>query len=306
MTRGVLVIGGAGMIGSHIAEHLAGQGDRVTIASRRAEGAFDPPQIAGLARVAIDYTDEDLVPQALENYTDIVFSAGNDLRHVAPEDANSDFWATVQSEGVPRFAQLAKQAGVQRLVQIGSYYHQLNPAWAETDLYIGARKVADDKTRDLVGGGFQPITLNPPSIVGAIPGRSLRGFQKLIAWVRGEVEGPERYAPAGGTNYMSVRSLSQAVAGALDSGEAGKAYLVGDRNLRYNEYYNLLAEVSNSPHRFEERDEEHPFLPDRFIVQGRGNAIVYEPELAVQKLLAFDRDDVERALRAIVEAADAL
>lgn len=104
---------------------------------------------------------------------------------------------------------------------------------------------------------------------------------------------------------MSVRSLSQAVAGVLDNGEAGKAYLIGDVNLRYSQYYNLLSAATSSPKRFQEPDEEHPFLPDRFIVQGRGNAIMYKTSAADLEKLMFDRNDVERELRSIVEAADA-
>lgn len=301
MTRSTLVIGGTGMIGSHIAALLAKHGDSVTIASRSTSGKYDPELITGMPRVAIDYTDADLSPTDLEAFTDIVFTAGNDIRHVAAEDESDEFWDRVQSKGVPRFAEISKQAGINNFVQIGSYYHQLNPEWAEGNDYISARKAADEGARALSGDGFVPITLNPPSIVGAVPGRSLKSFERLIAWMRGDVEGPDLVAPAGGTNYMSVRSLSQAVLGALERGEAGKAYLVGDMNLRYAAYYNLLAEVAGLTTRFEEKDAEHPFLPDRFIVQGRGNAIAYEPDPADLALLNYDRNDVRRELQEIVE-----
>lgn len=302
MSRNILVVGGSGMIGSHIAADLATRGDNVTIASRRTSSDADSPLISALARVAIDYTDASLAPSALAPYDGIVFAAGNDIRHVKADDESPDFWDSVQSVGVPRFAALAKEAGVQNFVQIGSYYHQLNPSWADANPYIAARKAADEGARALAGDGFVPVTLNPPSIVGAIPGRPLRAFARLVSWLKGELEEPEVWAAQGGTNYMSVRSLSQATLGALDRGEAGKAYLVGDANLRYHEYYELLAQAAGLDIKVEERAEEHPFLPNRFIVQGPGNVISYEPDRAETELLGYSRGDVPRALREIVAA----
>lgn len=305
MSKEILVVGGTGMIGSHIAVALAERGDSVTIASRREPSEWDPQSIAQLPRLLLDYTDEELDVASLEKFDAVVFSAGNDIRHVAPEDENEDFWKKVQSEGVPNFAQKVKQAGVERFVQIGSYYHQLNPEWAENNPYVAARMAADDGARALAGDGFVPITLNPPSIVGAIPGRVVKGFRRMISWVSGELETPELYAPSGGTNYMSIRSLVESVLGALDRGEAGRAYLIGDQNMRYNEYFQLLADVAGSDKTIAERDEAHPFLPDRFIVQGRGNEIAYEPDAAEVDLLGYQRDDVKRALIEIVDMVQA-
>lgn len=293
------------MIGSHIAARLRDRGDQVTIASRRPETPHDPPNIAGIPRVAIDYTDAGLTAESLRGYDAIVFSAGNDIRHVNEDDESEDFWNKVQSEGVPRFARLAKDAGVTRFVQLGSYYHQINPEWAEQVPYINARKQADERARALSDESFAAITLNPPSIVGAIPGRVLKGYGRLISWVRGEREEPDLFGPSGGTNYMSVRSLTEAVEGALDRGEAGKAYLVGDENLRYHEYWQKLANAAGSQLTIEERDEEHPFQPDRFIVQGRGNVITLTPDPEETELLGYTRGDVDRALAEIVAAWDA-
>lgn len=305
MTQSILVAGGTGMIGSHVAELLAERGDAVTILSRAEAGPKDPPSIAGMPRLIVDYTEGPPDPRDVARFDAIVFAAGQDIRHVAADAEGPELWKRVQSEGVPGFAAAAKAAGVATFVQIGSYYHQLHPEWASELPYVAARKAADERTRALTDSGFSAITLNPPSIVGTIPGRSLRGFGRLISWVRGELPEPELFAPPGGTNYMSVRSLAQAVVGALDHGDAGKAYLIGDANLRYREYFQLLADAAGSDRVIEERDQEHPFLPDRFIVQGRGPVISYEPEPAEVKQLGYARDDVRPALERIVRASDA-
>ena len=300
----VVVAGGTGFIGSHVAARLAERGDEVTVMGRRPASEGDPPAIEGMPRLVADYTSDALTPDLLEGYDAVVFAAGNDIRHVSADDEDAAFWDRVQSEGVPRFAALARSAGVGMFVQIGSYYHQLHPEWAESVPYVAARQAADDGARALTADGFAAITLNPPSIVGVPPGRGLRRFGRMISWARGELAEPALYAPAGGTNYMSVHSLAQAVEGALDAGIPGRAYLVGDQNLTYREYFQLLADAAGSTVRIEERDEEHPYQPDRYIVQGRGNVIAYDPPADEVELLAYDRNDVPRALEEIVAASD--
>lgn len=300
----VVVVGGTGFIGGHVAARLAARGDAVTVMGRSPASDDDPPDIERMPRLVADYTSEALGPDLLDGFDAVVFAAGNDIRHVAADDEDAAFWDRVQSEGVPRFAALAKRAGVARFVQIGSYYHQLHPEWAQAIPYVAARKAADDGARVLTDASFAAITLNPPSIVGVPSGRGLRRFVRMISWARGELTEPGLYAPTGGTNYMSVHSLAQAVEGALDAGSPGRAYLVGDQNLTYREYFQLLADAAGSKVRIEERDEEHPFQPDRFIVQGRGSVIAYEPPADEVHLLAYDRNDVRRALEEIVTACD--
>jgi dihydroflavonol-4-reductase len=207
--------------------------------------------------------------------------------------ADTDFWERYQSGGVPRFMERAKRAGVRRAVQVGSYYHMVRPDLIETNPYVRARQLADDRSRELADADFNVSTLNPPSIVGTIPGHSTRGFAKMLAWGRGELtdKAPD-FAPPGGTNYMSARSLAEAIAGALERAEPGTAYLIGDQNLSYRDYFQLVFDLSGGGRTLETRDESHPFLPDSMIVPGRGAVISYEPDPAVVDLLGYRRGDV--------------
>lgn len=300
--RRVLVVGGTGMIGAHIATLLAERGDRVTVSSRAEPRPTSP--VRGMPHLPGDYTAGTFTTRELEPFEAIVFSAGTDTRHVAPEDESDEYWARAQSEAVPAFAALARDAGVGRFVQVGSCYHQVMPALAQTHPYVRARQLADERTRALATDGFAAMTVNPPPIVGSIPGPVLRRFERMVDWVRGATDSPPLTAPPGATNYLSARSLAQAVAGALDRGASGTAYLVGDENLSYREFFQLFADESGSGATIEERDEEHPFLMDRYITQGRGQVLAYEPDAAETALLGYDRRDVRRAVREIVDEVD--
>jgi hypothetical protein len=99
---------------------------------------------------------------------------------------------------------------------------------------------------------------------------------------------------------MSVRSLSEAIAGALGNAESGRAYLVGDESLRFSDFFQLFFDAVGSSRKVIERDQEHPLLPDPFIVPGRGVRLAYEPDPAEVALLGYTRNDVTRAVREVV------
>src|SRR5699024_4259284 len=129
--RRILVAGGTGMIGSTIAAALVARGDDVTVGSRRGPSERDPQQIEGLPRLLGDYAEGGFTQAELTGFDSVVMSAGQDIRHVKPDEEDDAYWAKVQGDGVTALAVRAKAAGVKRFVQIGSYYHQLMPELAE-------------------------------------------------------------------------------------------------------------------------------------------------------------------------------
>ncbi|MFC9514223.1 NAD-dependent epimerase/dehydratase family protein [Nocardiaceae bacterium NPDC056970] len=299
----ILIVGGTGMIGAHTALHLREAGNDVTVAARNP--LADDSPVRDFPVLLGDYTEQTFTAAQLAPYEGIVFAAGQDIRHMGRGVDEAEFWEKTQTGGVPRFAALAKEAGVSRFVQVGSYYHHLRPEYAETMPYVAARKAADEGARALADENFNVSTLNPPSILGAISGVSAKRYRKLFSWAAGnEPEIPD-FAPAGGTNYLSANSLAEAIWGALQNAESGKAYLIGDQNLTFTEYFQLLVDAAGGNRVIEERNEEHPLLPDSFIVQGRGNVIAYEPDPADVELLGFTRNDCARAIAEMYEIVQA-
>ncbi|WP_341862039.1 NAD-dependent epimerase/dehydratase family protein [Gymnodinialimonas sp. 57CJ19] len=298
----ILIVGGTGMIGINTALHLRGLGHSVSLAARSTPDAPDHPAHE-FPIVLGDFSKGDFLEDDLAAFEAVVFAAGNDPRHM-PQGADVEaFYRDTQSEGVPAFAKRAKAAGVKRFVQVGSYYHHLRPDLVEGSVYIRARKLADDGVRALAGDGFAPCTLNPPSIVGAVPGMPALRYRTLAEWGRGLHPEIPNTAPPGGTNYMSVAALAQAIAGALEHGEAGRAYLIGDENLSYRDFFQLFFDVAGTDTQIAIEDAEHPLLPDPYIVQGRGNTLSYEPSSEDMAALGYTRNDVRRAVAEVVEMA---
>ncbi|TQF68367.1 NAD(P)-dependent oxidoreductase [Rhodococcus spelaei] len=290
----ILIVGGTGMIGAHTALHLREQGNEVTVAARNPRAADSP--VGDFPVLLGDYTEQTFTAAQLSPFEGIVFAAGQDVRHMGRDVDEAEFWEKTQSGGVPRFAALAKEAGVARFVQVGSYYHHLRPEYAETMPYVAARKAADEGARALADDSFNVSTLNPPSILGAISGVSAKRYRRLFSWAAGNEPQIPDFAPTGGTNYMSAGSLAEAIWGALQRAESGRAYLIGDQNLNFRDYFQMLVDAAGGNRTIEERNEEHPLLPDSFIVQGRGNVIAYEPDAAETALLGYTRNDCARAI----------
>ena len=293
----VLVVGGTGALGGHAAIHLAGKGHDVTIGGRNPANPATP--MAAMPFLQGDYVAGDFTPERLAGFDWVVFAAGNDPRHV-PADADFvDFLHRANHVAVPAFFAAARDAGVKRAVQLGSYYHQAAPELIAGNPYIQSRKAACEGARAQATEGFGVISVNAPFMVGSVPGLPTVIFEPYVHWAQGKLPIPA-YGPAGGTNFMSFRSLSEAIEGALECGESGKAYLVGDEDLSFTEYFQLFFDAAGNATRLEERDEEHPLLPDIAIPQGRGNWVRVSPDPAEVALLGYRRGDVASAVADLV------
>ena len=293
----ILVVGGTGGLGGHAAIHLAKSGHDVSVAARN-------PAPAGTAMAEMpflkgDYVAGDFAPDRLRGFDAIVFAAGNDPRHIPPATDAQEHLHRANAEAVPAFMRAAREAGVQRVVQLGSFYPQAAPELEKDNFYIRSRRMACEGARAETRPGFAVISVNAPFMVGSVPGLPSMIFEPYVAWAQGKLPIPA-FAPAGGTNFMSYRSLSEALEGALLRGEPGKAYLVGDENLSFAEYFGLFFKAAGNPATLESRDEAHPLLPDVAIPQGRGNWIRYEPDAAETALLGYARGDVANAVAEVV------
>ncbi|CDO34477.1 NAD(P)-dependent oxidoreductase [Novosphingobium sp. KN65.2] len=297
MSKKVLVVGGTGALGGHAAIHLAGLGHQVTVAGRNTPSIgtsmADMPFLKG------DYVAGDFTPERLRGFDWVVFAAGNDPRHIPQGSDIAAHFMHANAESIPAFFAAAREAGVTRAIQLGSFYPQASPELVAGNVYIQSRKAACEGARAQGCAGFDVISVNAPFMVGTVPGLPSAIFEPYVQWALGQIP-IEHFAPPGGTNFMSFRSLSEAIAGALERGEPGKAYLVGDENLTFREYFQLFFDAVGSTVVMEERDAELPLLPDVAIPQGRGNTIAYEPDADEVALLGYTRNDIAAAVRDIV------
>lgn len=293
----ILIIGGSGLLGGHAALHLSTQGHQVTIGSRSRPAPETP--MAMYRFQAIDYTSPALKAEALAGFDAIVFSAGKDTRDLPKDGDAAAFWNEMNVEAVPRFFELARQAGVKRVVNVGTFYPWVAPHLAEENLYIASRAEADRRIHTLGRTGFDVISVNPPLMIGYIRGlRSKGSFVNIIKYARGERPDIDIYAPTGGVHFMSTQSLAEAIEGALLRGEPGKSYLVGDQDYSYHDYFKLYFNAVGREIDIPVLAQAHPLLGS---FAGVGGTLYYEPDPETVALLGYRRRDVVRAVAEVVQ-----
>ena len=295
----VLVVGGSGLIGGDAALYLKSHGHNVTIMARSVPTA---PVLAALPFVQGDYVNDDMSDGRLNGFDAVVFAAAADIRQV-PMDGSvtpEEFYRKVNDEAVPRFFAAAREAGVRRAVYIGTFYPQVASHRIGECPYVTSRSNTDEAVRAMSSDSFTVCSLNLPFVMGHIPGLDIRHIGALVAYASGALSELPVFAPKGGTNHITPHAVAQATLAALDHGESGRAYLLGDENYSWKEYLELWFEAAGNPQTLEVREDDHPLLPNVIMFAGPGATVSYEPE-AVEEL-AYDRHQINATINTLVKA----
>jgi dihydroflavonol-4-reductase len=273
----VLVVGGSGLIGGDTALHLSQQGHDVTIMARHAPTA---PALAALPLLKRDYVNDDCADGRLAGFDALVFAAAADIRNV-PRDGSvtpDEFYRRYNDEAVPRFFRAARAAGITRAVYIGTFYPQVAPQRIGVCPYVTSRHNTAQAVAALADSSFRACVLNPPFVLGHIDGLDVPHLRALMAYVKGELHGLPLFAPRGGTNHMTSRSIAHAVLNALQKGEPGRQYLIGDENYTWKQYLELWCSAAGRPATLPVRDDDHPMLPNAIMFAGTGATVSFEPD----------------------------
>jgi len=275
---------------------LRDAGHDVTLLSRSA------PQVnclRGFAHLAGNYVDDDLPFEVLGKFDQLVFAAGADIRQLPPGTDEAEFFERVNTQAIPRFFKRARDAGIRRAVYVGTYYPQVVPEKINSSPYIRSRHLADEGLRALNCADFNVCSLNAPFILGHVPGLAQPHLQVLVQYAAGRLDGMPIIAPAGGVNHIASKSMSEAIAGALERGVGGKAYLVGDENLSWKTYLEMYFEAVGNPVELKVSNDEHPLFPDIILYAGRNAVISYQPD---NDELGYSRDNVRATVGELVRA----
>ena len=292
----ILIVGGTGLTGAHAALHLRDLGHNVTLMSRSVPEA---ECLQGFEHLAANYVDDIPSLDVLSAYDQMVFAAGADIRQLPPAVDEAAFYEKVNVQAIPQFFERARDAGIARAVYIGTFYPQLVPEKIDTSVYVRSRHLADEAVRALSTPSFSVCSLNAPFILGYVPGIAVPHLEVLVQYGAGRLEGMPVLAPAGGVNHITSQSMSEAIAAALECGEQGRAYLVGDENLSWKEYLEMYFDSCGNGRQLEVSMEEHPMFPDVMLYAGRNAVISYEPDNAE---LGYSRDNVRAAIDDLVQA----
>lgn len=292
----ILIVGGTGLTGAHAALHLEQLGHHITLLARKQPAV---PCLQHFPFIAGDYLDANFPVEALRGFDGLLFAAGADIRQLPPGEDEQAFYQRTNVEGVPRFIAKAKAAGISKVVCIGSYYPMVVPEKIATSVYVRSRHLSDEAVRALSDATFSVCTLNAPFILGCVPGLPLPHLQALAQYAAGQLPGVPVFAPAGGVNHISSQSMSEAIASAFEHGKGGKAYLVGDENLSWKDYFEAWFAAAGNPQTLKVSTDEHPLLPDIILYAGRNAEIRYN---APMDELHYSQGLISQTIREVAKA----
>ena len=293
MTK-TLIVGGTGLTGAHAALHLRDLGHTVTLMSRTVPEASC---LQDFEHLAADYVVDTLSLETLGRFDQLVFAAGADIRQLPPAADEAAFYEKVNVQAIPHFFERARDAGISRAVYIGTFYPQVVPDKIADSVYVRSRHLSDEAVRALSTPSFAVCSLNAPFIIGYVPGIAVPHLEVLVQYAAGRLDGVPVVAPAGGVNHITSRSISEAIAGALQCGAGGRAYLVGDENLSWKDYLEMYFDCVGKPTQLAVSTEEHPLFPDVMLYAGRNAVISYEPDNGE---LGYSRGMVRSAIEELV------
>ncbi|MEO3714615.1 NAD-dependent epimerase/dehydratase family protein [Roseateles flavus] len=250
MKAPALVTGATGIVGNHIVRALLEEGHPVRVLVREAS---DRRALAGLAVQVFegDVLDVDSVQRAATG-CDWVF-------HAAAVFAYTGMAAEAQADlavrGTRHVLLAAQRAGVGRVVVTSSSVtlgSSTVPLVLDEDAVFDEREPSDYVQSKLrqeeaafeagVRLGLEVLTVNPTLVIGAHDHRLGPSNANLVNYLND----PLRCTFLGGCNVVAAPDVGQAHLVAALRGEAGRRYVAGSENLRWEALHALVSELAGT------------------------------------------------------------
>ena len=87
------------------------------------------------------------------------------------------------------------------------------------------------------------VAVNPSVVIGWPDARPSAGGRRIVEFLRGRVPGVIKW----GFNCVDVRDVAEGHLLAFERGKGGERYILGGENLRLQQFFALLAEISGRP-----------------------------------------------------------
>lgn len=244
----VFILGGTGFLGYFTTNELLKRGYQVSSISLPplpAENLF-PEEVETLLGDLNTYSDEEIL-KLLDGVYAFVYAAGADER-VVPDAPATKFFYEANVLPAQRMAKLARLAGVKKFVLFNSYFSHFAEEWSDLNLpkhnaYPRTRLLQEEVAMMEGMDTMDVMSLRLPYIFGVMPGRT-----PLWTMFFDRVKGKEFVAiQKGGTAMVTAQQVAEATVGAIEHGEHHGKYAISDTNMKYAEFYQMIADALGQP-----------------------------------------------------------
>lgn len=241
----IFIVGGTGFLGYYATLEALRRGHEVsTISLPDVElGEWFTPEVQVSYGDVFEMGHHQLV-ETFKGYDAMVYAVGPDDRVTPPAPAY-EFFHKRLVDYATRVVGGARDAGVKRCVVLNSYFAYFDRMWPNLHLqarhpYIKARVEQAESVIREGDGEMDVMVLELPYIFGTMPGRVPLWKDILVARVQNM--NPVVF-PKGGTNMLAVEHVGEAVVGAIEHGQHGERYLVGDVNMEWKTMLRLVLDA---------------------------------------------------------------
>lgn len=249
-----LLTGGTGFVGANVVRHLLARGDTVRCVVRKPNMCLEGLDVE---LVTPSVTDVDALAHAAEGCDGIFHIAGI----FDPSPGGEELMRSLHVDATRALCAAATKAGVPKLLVCSSsvtvgFGTREAPGDEETPFdpgkiygHKGALRVYHDTklASEQVGAEWGAVIVNPDYVLGAWDVKPTSG-QLLVQIAKGWVPA----YPKGGKCFIDADDCAVGHLAAMDKGQPGRRYLLGNHNLSYREFMTLCAEVAGT---------RAPFIP---------------------------------------------
>ncbi len=245
----IMIVGGTGFLGFHALQVALGKGYSVNALAIDdvVLGDWYPKEVHVEYGDVFELSEENLT-ERFKGYDSMVYAVGPDDR-ITPKAPAYKFFHDRLVVACEKVVIAARKAGIKKCVILNSYFSYFDRLWPERDLsknhpYIRCRVEQAEHTIAAGNGQMSVMILELPYIFGSMPNRIPLWKEVFLDRF---AKGKKIYFPKGGTNMIAAEHVGEAIIGALENGEHGKRYTVGDENHTFNEMIEMMFSAINSP-----------------------------------------------------------
>ena len=241
----IIIVGGTGFLGYYSVLEALKRGHEVSsISIPDIElGDWFPKDVNVEYENIFEMTFEELV-QLFKGYDGMVYAVGPDDR-ITPKAPAYKFFHDRLVIACTRVIEAAREAGIQRCTVLNSYFSYFDRIWpdkklAERHSYIKCRIEQAASVIEAGGETMAVMVMELPYIFGTMPERIPLWKDALFDRVMGM---KVVFFPRGGTNMIAVENVAEAIIGALEHGQPGMRYPIGDENMSYKDMLRIVLDT---------------------------------------------------------------
>ena len=249
MAKKLMIVGGTGFLGYYTAKLALSKGYEVASISildddlvNKDLDSWFPKEIKNTILDVFTASEEEF-EKALKGYDYLIYAVGPDDRYT-PKAPAYEFFHYRLVESVAKVFRAADKAGVKKAAVYNSYFAYFDRRYPEMKLkekhpYIRCRveqaAILNEQKKNM-----QVVVLELPYIFGSMEARL--PIWRDVFLDRYVNRHKTVYFSKGGTTMISIKHIAEAGIGALEYGEDGERYPIGDENRKFKWMLQYMSE----------------------------------------------------------------